>query len=302
MWAFQNILHCIASFSVPLFRYRYGASAETFPDLFPSRCESWRDLGTSNIHPTPNLTFCGYKLSLFQIVLNPFSLFRPIGQLLVGDPGAPGNFCRVWGDRHLGKRQWAKSKLHLLLFILGPPCQPEVNPAFFASHNYSREGRIGHASAMLDGHIMLLGGNSSNSKVTGELVSPVNCGNNVTAINCGHCPGYMVEERGSSHVVPWSRSYGGRMPSYSPPPGRRSPAEGCGDDWDWRHPPEKQCPCSGDCEFVSGGSCNRKEGTGNNHLHLKPNLFLLSQKVFSLTWFTMRLVVAQLRELPEMTR
>ena len=145
MWAFQNILHCIASFSVPLFRYRYGASAETFPDLFPSRCESWRDLGTSNIHPTPNLTFCGYKLSLFQIVLNPFSLFRPIGQLLVGDPGAPGNFCRVWGDRHLGKRQWAKSKLHLLLllFILGPPCQPEVNPAFFASHNYSREGRIG---------------------------------------------------------------------------------------------------------------------------------------------------------------
>ena len=39
-----------------------------------------------------------------------------------------------------------------------------------------------------------------------------------------------------------------------------------------------------------------------DHLHLKSNLSLLSQKVFSLTWFTMRLVVAQLRELPEMTR
>ena len=161
----------------------------------------------------------------------------------------------------MGKRQWPKSKLHLLLllFILGSPCKPEVNPLFFASHNYSREGRIGHASAMLDGHIMLLGGNSSNSKVTGELVSPVNCGNNVTAISCGLCPGYMVEQGGSSSsYVGWS--YGGRMPSYSPPPAQRSPAEGCGDNW--RHRSEKQCPCGGDCEFFDRGSCNPKEGTG----------------------------------------
>ena len=105
-----------------------------------------------------------------------------------------------------------------------------------------REGRIGHASAMLDGHIMLLGGNSSNSKVTGELVSPVNCGNNVTAMSCGLCPGYMVEEQGM-----------------------RFPAEGCGNNW--RYPAsEKQCPCSGDCEFAGGefssGRCNPKEGTG----------------------------------------
>ena len=100
-----------------------------------------------------------------------------------------------------------------------------------------REGRIGHASAMLDGHIMLLGGNSSNSKVTGELVSPVNCGNNVTANSCGLCPGYMVEEQGMHF-----------------------PAEGCGDNW--RYPAsEKQCPCSGDCEFADR-RCNPKEGTG----------------------------------------
>merc|ERR1719347_2513465 len=74
-----------------------------------------------------------------------------------------------------------------------------------------REGRIGHASAMLDGHIMLLGGNSSNAKVTGELVSPVNCGNNVTAISCGLCPGYMIEEGRSSYQ---GLSYGRRMPGY----------------------------------------------------------------------------------------
>lgn len=49
------------------------------------------------------------------------------------------------------------------------------------------------------------------------------------------------------------------MPSYSPPPGRRSPAEGCGDNW--RHQSGKQCPCSGDCQFVGSESCNPKEGT-----------------------------------------
>jgi hypothetical protein len=69
-------------------------------------------------------------------------------------------------------------------------CSAKTSPSSGWDHHANlREGRIGHASAMLDGHIMLLGGNSSNSKVTGELVSPVNCGNNVTAINCHLCPG-----------------------------------------------------------------------------------------------------------------
>ena len=123
---------------------------------------------------------------------------------------------------------------------------------------------------MLDGHIMLLGGNSSNSKVTGELVSPVNCGNNVTAISCGLCPGYMVDEGRSSYQ---ELSYGGR--SYSPPPAMRSPAEGCGDNWRYRS--EKQCPCSGDCEFVGSGSCNPKEGTGQSPPEATSLLFAFSE-------------------------
>ena len=65
------------------------------------------------------------------------------------------------------------------------------------------------------------------------------------------------------------------MPSYSPPPGRRSPAEGCGDNW--RHRSEKQCPCSGDCQFVGSESCNRKEGTGQSPAPEVKPLFVFSE-------------------------
>ena len=115
---------------------------------------------------------------------------------------------------------------------------------------------------------MLLGGNSSNAKVTLELVSDsvfsvfvsiavfvkvnqnaqvtgelvssrVNCGNNVTAASCQHCPGYMISEYGNSY-----------------------PAEGCGENW-WRYPnPTRECPCSGDCQFSGTNQCHPKERTG----------------------------------------
>ena len=102
----------------------------------------------------------------------------------------------------------------------------------------TREGRIGHASSMLDGQIMLLGGNNNTEQVTGEIVATrVHCGNNVTAVSCHSCPGYLVSSG-------WSRD---------------RPAEGCGSRW--RCSPRCKCPCGGDCEFADR-NCNLKPGKG----------------------------------------
>ena len=59
------------------FRLRWRV-ADTFPDLFPSRCDSWTDLG-GKIIQNP-LTF---SILHNATMLNPFSLYRPNGRIPV---------------------------------------------------------------------------------------------------------------------------------------------------------------------------------------------------------------------------
>ena len=64
----------IVSLLNTFFRLRWRV-ADTFPDLFPSRCDSWTDLG-GKIIQNP-LTF---SILYNATMLNPFSLYRPDGR------------------------------------------------------------------------------------------------------------------------------------------------------------------------------------------------------------------------------
>ena len=73
----------IVSLLNTFFRLRWRV-ADTFPDLFPSRCDSWTDLG-GKIIQNP-FTFSEIQISSIlhnATMLNPFSLCRPNGRIPV---------------------------------------------------------------------------------------------------------------------------------------------------------------------------------------------------------------------------
>ena len=188
----------------------------------------------------------------------------------------------------MGKRQWPKSKLYLLLllFILGSPCHPEVNPTFYTSHYSTIRGRGGSGTPQpcWTGTSCCWAGTAATARSPGSLCPP----STVATMSLPSVAGFAL-----------------------------------GTWWKREDPPTKGCPTEEgvilhlqQCvlprravgtigviglrssvlavETVSllavEAAIPRKEQVNP---HLKPHHFsLLSQKAFSLTWFTMQLVDA----------